>query len=289
VLDTIDPYAFTLRPAGNRLETVRPLGLRVGGRQVDAGRSERLVYGSPLNIYEITGLLAKNGGADIPTTGFRRAHPYLKELGYTHVELCRSWSTPSTLLATSAPAICAHCATGPEGLMAFDDRMHGAGLGVIIVWCRALPWTGTPCASTTVPTSTSTPTRQDGAHGWQTRVFDYAGRRCAAFSTPRRTLAWRVPREGLRGRRGLHALPRLHRGVGQWRPNIYAAGELEASVSAHPQIQILSNHGRAMTPRRARLADGALPRTWASGLQLRENGLMNDTATTSTRPVLQAV
>ena len=138
-----DPYAvFTeLRPASASI--VRELTDFVwSDGEWLAHRRRHKVYDSPLNIYELHFGSFKNG-RDGPMS-YREAQelllPYVKEMGFTHVELMPltefpydgSWGYQCTgyFSATSRFGT-------PEELMALVDACHRTGLGVIMDWVPA--------------------------------------------------------------------------------------------------------------------------------------------------------
>ena len=138
-----DPYAvFTeLRPASASI--VRELTDFVwSDGEWLAHRRRHKVYDSPLNIYELHFGSFKNG-RDGPMS-YREAQelllPYVKEMGFTHVELMPltefpydgSWGYQCTgyFSATSRFGT-------PEELMALVEACHRADLGVIMDWVPA--------------------------------------------------------------------------------------------------------------------------------------------------------
>lgn len=99
-------------------------------------RSETRVsgfYSQPINIYELdlaSWKLPEDGGCCNYRDVARELAPYVKQMGYTHVQLL-----PLTKRETSVGSFAPVSSFGkPWELMDFVDTMHRAGVGVIFEW-----------------------------------------------------------------------------------------------------------------------------------------------------------
>ena len=85
-------------PASNPLPSWWPLYTTISGRTRNGYRSGQTnLLDKPISIYEVhlgSWLRGRNGSAELSRTG-RQLVQYVKDLGYTHIELCRSWSIRS--------------------------------------------------------------------------------------------------------------------------------------------------------------------------------------------------
>ena len=142
-----DPYARGAERAPGTASVYRELGGYVwqdaGWLDERAHKMGKNPYAQPINIYEMhVGSWRRRADGECLSFGELAAElaPYLKQMGYTHVELLPvmehpfegSWGYQIT--GFFAPA--ARYGT-PHELMAFVDAMHGAGIGVILDWVPA--------------------------------------------------------------------------------------------------------------------------------------------------------
>ena len=142
-----DPYA---RGAGNAPETASVFREISDFAWTDAGwlayrkrQMKKGAYAQPINIYEMhVGSWKKDADKKpllLPALAEELA-PYLKQMGYTHVELMPVMEHPFDgswgYQVTGYYAPCARYGT-PYELMEFVDKMHGAGIGVILDWVPA--------------------------------------------------------------------------------------------------------------------------------------------------------
>ncbi len=139
-----DPYAFfaELRPA--TASRVRDLNRYEWHDQAwMSARAAYDPYGSPVNIYELhpgTWRRGENGEKLSYTQIADQLIPYIKEMRYTHVEFLPvmehpydgSWGYQITGFYAPTSRY-----GEPEELMALIDRLHQAGIGVILDWVPA--------------------------------------------------------------------------------------------------------------------------------------------------------
>ena len=141
IAEKADPYAFH---AETRPGTASKAYELTGFSWDDAGwlayRAEHPVYGSPLNIYELhAGSWRRNENGDFLTYGqlADALIPYVKEMGYTHIELLPILEHP--LDASWGYQVTGYFAPtsrygAPKDFMSFINRCHLAGVGVILDW-----------------------------------------------------------------------------------------------------------------------------------------------------------
>ena len=180
VVDHCDPYgtAMTLRPDGRSIVWGAPTCQWTDSAWM-AKRSKN--FDAPLNIYEAQAgsWRCKEDGTPYTYSELAKQLPaYLKENGYTHLELMPlseypfdgSWGYQTT--GFFAPT--SRYGT-PKDFMNFVDKMHQAGIGVILDWVPAhfpkdayglYMFDGAPCYED--------PNPRRGEHKeWGTMVFNY--------------------------------------------------------------------------------------------------------------------
>ncbi len=185
-----DPYAFH---AENRPDTASKLydigGYEWGDGKWLARRKKAPAVRKAMNIYELhLGSWRRTGENGLLT--YREIAgwlaPYVKEMGFTHVELLpvaehpldESWGYQCTgyFAATSRFGT-------PHDLMYLIDSLHQAGIGVILDWVPAhFPKDafGLYEFDGTITYEYADPKKREHA-GWGTRVFDYGKAEVRSF------------------------------------------------------------------------------------------------------------
>ena len=157
--------------------------------------------------------------------------PYVKDLGYTHIELLPIMEHPfdgSWGYQTLGCAATSRFGT-PADTMEFVDRCHQTGIGVILDWTPAhfprdtyglAQFDGTHLYEHADP-------RQGSHPDWGTLVYNYGRNEVQNFLISN-ALFWldKYHIDGLRvDARGFHAVPGLFRKEGDWIPNRYGGRE----------------------------------------------------------------
>ena len=181
--DKADPYGFRmqLRP-GNASLVCDLSGYEWQDGEWMNRRPDFDAYHSPLNIYELH-LASWRRRADGTMLRYGEIAdqliPYIKEMGYTHIELMPVMEHPldgSWGYQTSGYFAATSRYGEPQELMAFVDRCHQAGIGVILDWVPAhFPkdeaglrrFDGTACYEHPDP-------RRGEMPQWGTCMFDFA-------------------------------------------------------------------------------------------------------------------
>ncbi len=139
-----DPFAFHAETAPATASKVYDIaGYDWQDAEWLAGRREKNIYESPVNIYEVhAGSWQRNEDGTVLdyVTLAKRLSKYVKEMGYTHIELMPIAEHPFD--GSWGYQVCSYFAPTsrygtPHAFMEFVDIMHKAGIGVILDWVPA--------------------------------------------------------------------------------------------------------------------------------------------------------
>lgn len=238
-----DPFAFHAETPGadssNASKAYDLSGYRWGDQAYSDKRSHTNIYASPLNIYEVNLLSWKHhedGNLYTYLDLEKELVPYVKEMGYTHVEFMPVSEHPFAgswgYQVTGYYAITSRLGT-PHDFMRLIDAFHKENIGVILDWVPAhfpkdafglYEFDGEPLYES------SQWDRMENK-GWGTRKFDYGRNEVMSFLISNAVFLFETYHiDGLR----VDAVASMlyldyDKKDGEWVPNIYGENKnLEA-------------------------------------------------------------
>ncbi len=237
-----DPYAFYAEVKPNTASKVCSLhGYNWQDQAWQEKKRTRSSYSQPMLIYEVHLGSWKHHGYEQYYTYTELAHElvdYVAEMGYTHIELLPVMEHPFDgswgYQTTGYYAVTSRHGT-PCEFMAFIDRCHQKGIGVILDWvpghfCKDNPglrlFDGTPCYEYADP-------RRADNRGWGTSNFDLGKTEVQSFLISN-ALFW-MDVYHIDGIRVDAVASMLYldygRKEGEWNPNAYGGRENLESIA----------------------------------------------------------
>ena len=269
ILQKADPYAFFAELRPNTASMVYDIdGYKWGDKKWLVGRKKKNPLDGPINVYELhTGSWKRAESEDFRHLSWpeltERLIPYVKDMGYTHIELMPimehpfdgSWGYQVTgfYAPTSRHG-------SPHELMAFVDACHQSGIGVLLDWVPAhFPKDAHGLASFDGTSLYEHSDPRQGEHpDWGTLIFNYGRSEVKNFLIAN-VLFW-IEKYHIDGLRVDAVASMLYldygKDSGQWIPNEYGGRENHEAVEfikhmnsivakKHPNVLMIAEESTA--------------------------------------------